>query len=137
MRRVVRPDGVVGACMWLEGEALRMGQIFWESAATVDPGVSTREGRMAFRKQGDIADLWKRTGLRDVEETFLDVRARYESFDDFWDGIATAAGAIGSYMVAAGAARRDVIREACRARLGDPRQGFELAGRACAARGKV
>jgi hypothetical protein len=137
MRRVVRSGGVVGACMWLEGAALQMGQVFWESAATVDPGVGNREGAMAFRKPGEIADLWKRSGLRDVDEAVLDVRARYENFDDFWDPILTSAGSIGAYMASADADRRAAIREACRTRLGNPRRPFEMTGRACAARGQV
>ena len=136
MRRVVRSGGIVGACMWLEGPALQMGHVFWESVATVDPA-ARRESAMAFRKPGDIADLWKRSGLRDVEEAFLDVHARYENFDDFWDPIVTSAGSIGAYMASADDDRRAAIREACRARLGNPRRPFEMSGRACAARGRV
>jgi ubiquinone/menaquinone biosynthesis C-methylase UbiE len=137
MRRVVRAHGTVGACMWQEGASLQMGHVFWEAAASVDPGVGTREGKMAYRKQGEIADLWKRAGLRDVEETFLEVRASYQNFDDFWDPIVTGAGSIGAYMATADDDRRSAIREACRARLGNPQHPFELSARACAARGRV
>ncbi|MEO7437613.1 MAG: class I SAM-dependent methyltransferase [Candidatus Binatia bacterium] len=137
MRRVVRAGGGVGACMWQGGPALQMGQVFWESAATVDPGVGRPEGAMSFRQPGEIADLWKRTGLRDVEEALLEVRASYENFDDFWDPIVTGAGPIGSYKASTDDGRRAAIREACRARLGAPQRPFELTGRACAARGLV
>lgn len=137
MRRVVRAGGTVGACMWLEGASLQMGQVLWESAATVDPAVGTREGEMPYRKRGEIADLWKRTGLREVEETSLEVRASYLNFDDFWDPIVTGAGSIGAYMTSVDEDRRTAIREACRVRLGNPQRPFELSARACAARGRV
>jgi SAM-dependent methyltransferase len=137
MRRVVRARGTIGACMWLEGPALQMGQLFWQSAASVDAGVEVKVSGAPFRKPGDIANLWRRTGLRDVEETFLDVRAEYQNFDDFWEPFMTAAGSIGTYMAAADEDRRSAIREACRTRLGNPQRPFELHGRACAARGRV
>jgi ubiquinone/menaquinone biosynthesis C-methylase UbiE len=137
MRRVVRERGTLGACMWHEGASLQMGQLFWESAATIDPALGTREGAMPYRKQGEIANLWKRTGLRDVEETFLEVRVSYQNFDDFWEPIVNGAGSIGAYMASADDDRRTAIREACRARLGDPQRPFELSARACAVRGCV
>jgi ubiquinone/menaquinone biosynthesis C-methylase UbiE len=120
MRRVVRERGTVGACMWLEGASLQMGQLFWESAATVDPAITRRESNMPYRKPGEIANLWKRTGLRDVEETFLEVRASYQNFDDFWEPIVSGAGSIGTYMASADEDRRAAIREACRVRMGNP-----------------
>jgi ubiquinone/menaquinone biosynthesis C-methylase UbiE len=136
MRRVVREGGAVGACMWQEG-ALQMGQLFWESAATLDPALLHSEANMRYRKQGDIAKLWQRSGLREVEETFLEVSATYQHFDDFWEPIVSGAGSIGAYMATVDDDRRAAIREACRARLGNPQQAFELSARACAARGRV
>jgi ubiquinone/menaquinone biosynthesis C-methylase UbiE len=137
MRRVVRETGSVGACMWHEGESLQMTDVFWQAAATVDPAVRHRESSMRFRKQGEIAELLKRTGLREVEETFLEVHASYSDFDDFWTPILTSAGPIGAFMATADESRRTTIRDACRALLGDPQQPFELRARACAARGRV
>jgi hypothetical protein len=137
MRRVVRARGTIGACMWLEGPALQLAQVFWQSAATVDSDIAVGESGAPFRKPGEIANLWKRSGLRDVDETFLDVRTEYLNFDDFWEPFITAAGSIGSYMATADDDRRSAIREACRTRLGNPQRPFELHARACAARGRV
>ena len=137
MRRVVRDAGTVAACMWHEGASLPMTQLFWRAVTTVDPAADVTETRMRFRKQGEIAELWQRAGLRDIEEVFLEVRVTYQDFDDFWDPIVTSAGTVGAYMAAVDAERRAAIREACRALLGDPRQPFELSGRACAARAHV
>jgi ubiquinone/menaquinone biosynthesis C-methylase UbiE len=137
MRRVVREGGVVAACMWHEGDSLPLTRLFWSAVVQVDPQADLSEDRMRFRKQGEIAELWRRNGLRDVEETFLDVRVRYQNFDDFWEPIVTGAGNVGAYMATADAGRRAAIREACRGLLGDPQQAFELSARACAARARV
>jgi hypothetical protein len=64
------------------------------------------------------------------------VRVSYPNFDDFWEPFETSAGSIGAYMATADADRRAAIREAYRARLGNPQQQFELTACACAARGR-
>jgi ubiquinone/menaquinone biosynthesis C-methylase UbiE len=136
LKRVVRKDGVVGACMWQAGQ-LQMSELFWEAAATLDPTVRQREASMRYRNPGEIAQLWQRAGLRDVEETVLAVSVTYRGFDDFWDPLITSAGPIGAFMATIDDAQRSVIREACRARLGHPQHGFDLAASACAVRGRV
>jgi SAM-dependent methyltransferase len=137
MRRVVRDGGLIGACMWLAGPTFQMGQLFWESVASVDPALHNRVSNLAYCTRGEIAELWNRTGLRDIEETLLEVRVSYQNFDEFWEPIETSTGSMGDYMATADADRRAAIREACRARLGNPRQAFELSACACAARGRL
>ena len=137
IRRVVRERRPIAACMWMKGPGLQIAQLFWQSAASVDPTLTNRELEVSFREPGEIANLWKRSGLRDVEETFLEVSTTYDSFDDFWTPVESAAGSIGAYMATADAERRAAIREACRVRLGNPQSPFELSARACAARGRV
>jgi ubiquinone/menaquinone biosynthesis C-methylase UbiE len=136
MRRVVRPGGIVAACMWLDGAAHEMTHVFWESAATIEPALSARK-RAPYHTQAEIASLWQRAGLRDIEDSVLEVHVTYEHFDDFWEPFLTASGTIATYMAGADEDRRAAIREACRARLGNPTRPFDLAARACAARGRV
>ena len=114
--------------------SLKLAPLF---ADFVEPALRNSERSMRYRKPGEIAELLRRTGLHDVEETVLEVSASYQHFDDFWEPIVHGAGSIGTYMAAADAERRSAIREACRARLGNPQQAFELRARACAARGRV
>jgi ubiquinone/menaquinone biosynthesis C-methylase UbiE len=137
MRRVVREGGAVAACMWQEGASLQLADVFWAAAATLDPALRSYDADMPYRKPGEIAQLWKRTGLRNVEETVLELTVTYEHFDDFWEPFLTAAGGIGAYMASVDDERRTALREACRARLGNPQQPFELSARACAVRGVV
>jgi hypothetical protein len=89
---------------------------------------------MPFRNTGAIAALWQRTGLRNIEETLLDVSVRYADFEDFWQPLLHAAGPIGAFMQSADASVIARLREACFDLLGRPSQSFELHARACAAR---
>lgn len=136
MRRVVRQGGTLAACMWLEGSEMQMGHLFWQAAATLDPSLAQRRST-PYRQQGEIAALWRRTGLREITETMLEVRVSYRDFDEFWQPMLHAAGSLGTYMQSIAEERRDAIREIIRERLGRPTSAFELGGRACAVRGRV
>lgn len=136
MKRVVRQGGTLAACMWLEGGAMQMGHVFWQAAATLDPSLAQRHVA-PYRQEGEIAALWRRTGLREIAETTLEVRVSYRDFDDFWQPMLHAAGSLGTYVQSISPERRDAIREIIRERLGHPTSAFELSGRACAVRGLV
>ena len=92
---------------------------------------------MPFRRSGEIARLWRELGLRDVEEGMLEVRSAYASFDELWSALQHAAGPIGAFMAQADAVRVQAIQAQCFALLGRPSAGFELRGKAAAARARV
>jgi hypothetical protein len=123
--------------MWHEGASLQMSDIFWRAASTIDPKLQEREAGMSFRKSGTISALWAQAGLRNVEETMLEVSVRYTDFNDFWQPMLNAAGPIGAFMQAADDTQRARLRELCFDFLGRPEQPFELQARACAARAQV
>ena len=136
MARVVRPGGVVAACMWDTTAggmtALRM---FWDAVRQVDPGAEG-ERRMAGTREGDIAERFRRAGLEDVAGGELAARGDYADFEDFWEPITFGIGPSGHYLVSLPADRQAAVREACRAAL--PSDGpFTLAARAWYARGTV
>jgi SAM-dependent methyltransferase len=136
MRRVVRAGGTLAACMWLGGTGMQMGHLFWEAATALEPSLRDRE-LGSYRREGEIAALFRRVGLHEVSETVLEVRVSYRDFDEFWQPMLHAAGSIGSYISSISDSRRDAIRELIRERLGRPEHAFELSGRASAARGRV
>jgi SAM-dependent methyltransferase len=137
MRRVVRPGGCVAACMWLEGKGLQISDLFWEAVGQLDPALRHAEQKMTFRRPGDIARLWSDAGLMAIEETTLEVRARYRDFDELWGSIERGAGPLGGYMAQADADRRQAIRRQYFALLAEPQGAIELGGRASAARARV
>ena len=139
MRRVTRPRGTVAACTW-GYPGLEMSTIFWEEATRLDPAVQTREEKsQRCTGKGQLAELWQATGLEAVEETALEIRMDFSSFDDYWLPFTNSVGTQGVYVDTLSPAHREALREGLRSRLlGDRSDGpFLLPARALAVRGTV
>ncbi len=133
MRRVVRPGGAVAACVWDYPGEMTLLRTFWEAAAALEPDLVTRRDErtvMPFDEEGELADLWRRAGLADVEEGELLAVASYEGFDDLWAPLELPVGPSGSYAVSLDPGRREALRAELRRRLGAPEGPFELSARA-------
>jgi SAM-dependent methyltransferase len=133
MRRVTRPGGAVAACVWDYPGEMTMLRAFWDAAAELEPElVAGRDERaaMPFAEEGELAELFRRVGLEDVEEGELLVSAPYESFDDLWEPFTSGVGPAGAYVASLDAARRRALRSEYERRLGSPRGSFRLGARA-------
>jgi SAM-dependent methyltransferase len=137
LRRVVRPGGIIAACVWDFAERMHMLRAFWDAALSVDPGAPDEARVLRFGRQGEIAGLFDSAGLEDITETTLEVSSAYENYDELWSGFLAGIGPAGSYLVAQDEARRGAIRDALFARLGSPAGRFTLAATARCARGRV
>jgi SAM-dependent methyltransferase len=135
MARVVKPGGVVAACMWdTTAGGMTMLRIFWEGVRSVDRGAEG-ERRMAGTAEGDIAERFTRAGLAGVTGGALEATAEYAGFDDWWEPFTFAVGPSGAHLRSLDADRRAAVREACRAAL--PAGPFTQSARAWYARGTV
>lgn len=133
MARVTRPGGTIAACMWdVPGGGMTMLSTFWKAARDIDPAVTGERGRAGVTR-GDIADRFRRAGLRDVEDGELEASADYAGFEDFWEPFTFAVGPAGEYLASLPAERQERLRQACRAAL--PEGSFSLTARAWYARG--
>jgi ubiquinone/menaquinone biosynthesis C-methylase UbiE len=133
MARVTRPGGTVSACMWdIAGGGMTMLNTFWGAAREIDPDAASERTRPGVAR-GDIAERFRKAGLRDVVEGSLPASADYTGFDDFWEPFTFAVGPAGQYLASLPDERRTQLREACRAAL--PATPFSLTARAWYARG--
>jgi SAM-dependent methyltransferase len=74
MRRVTRPGGVVSACVWDYDASMQMLRFFWDEAIALDPAIEPKDERhMKLSRQGQLGDLWRKTGLTDVKEEPLTI----------------------------------------------------------------
>jgi hypothetical protein len=137
LRRVVRPDGIVAACVWDFTGGMRLLRLFWDAAMAVDPEAPDELTSSKFGRDGEIARLFRDAGLRDVASGAIDVEARYDGFDDLWSAFQGHVGPAGVYLASLDAARRAALRDALRARLGTPAGAFTLPARAWYATGRV
>ncbi len=132
MVRVIRPGGVVAACVWDHAGGQSPLSPFWGAARELDPEVDD-ESRRAGTREGDLPRLFHAAGLREIEETALTVSVEHPSFDDWWEPFTLGVGPAGSYTAALDAGRQAQLRERCRDAL--PAAPFVLRAQAWAARG--
>jgi SAM-dependent methyltransferase len=134
MARVTRPDGVVAACVWDHAGERSPISPFWQ--ATRDLGLPTQdESALAGAREGHLAQLFKTSGLRHVEDAVLVARVEYSSFDGWWEPITLGVGPAGARYKASSPDERERLRKRCQELL--PNTAFELVSFAWAARGIV
>jgi SAM-dependent methyltransferase len=140
MRRVVRPGGVVAACVWDYSGEMTLLREFWQAAASLDPervaGVDERVA-MAFDEEGELAELFRGAGLENVRDGAIVVSVDYERFDDLWEPFTLGVAPSGAYATALRAAEQEALREEYHRRLGSPDGPFRLSARAWYAVGTV
>jgi SAM-dependent methyltransferase len=132
MARVVRPGGVVAACVWDHAGGRSPVSEFWRAALSVDPSARD-EAALNGARQGHLAELLAAAGLDGVHESVLAAEVRYGSFEEWWEPYTLGVGPAGGHLTSLDATRRAAVRDACRDRLGPP--PFTISAQAWAARG--
>jgi SAM-dependent methyltransferase len=137
LRRVVRPGGLVGACVWDLDGGMEMLRRFWDAVVATDPAAVDEERAVPFGGPGELVDLFDRAGLVDVTETTLEVSSTYREFDELWAGFLAGVGPAGAYCVSLADDSRSKVRQAMFERLGSPDGPVTLSGVARCAIGRV
>lgn len=140
MRRVTRPEGVVSACVWDYNAGMQMLRFFWDEVIALDPAMESKDERhMKLSREGQLAEIWKKAGLVNVQEKPLVMEQAYKSFNDYWEPFLKGAGPGGAYVVSLSEERRRQLETRVRKRLlGDRDDGsFTLKAQAWCVRGEV
>jgi SAM-dependent methyltransferase len=140
MRRVTRPGGIASACVWDYDAGMQMLRFFWDEAIALAPAIEPKDERhMKLSRQGQLGDLWRKTGLTDVREEPLTIEQHYSSFGDYWEPFTRGAGPGGAYVVSLSEDRRQQLEARIRMRLlGDRPDGpFTLKAKTWCVRGEV
>jgi SAM-dependent methyltransferase len=139
MARVTRPGGVVASCVWDYAGEMTLLRAFWDAAREVDPDRATADEGVVMRwcAEGELAELWRSAGLRDVRSGPLVVSATYADFEDLWSPLPTGVAPSGAFVASLDEDRRAALHDAYRRRLGVGDGPFELTARAWAVAGIV
>lgn len=129
-RRVLRPGGVVAACVWDSTQSMQMLQHFWDAALTVAPQAFDEPRSLSFGRQGEIAQLLDAAGFEDLNESTLSVASSYQDFDELWSGFLAGIGPAGSYCLSLADDARADLRSEMFGRLGSPSGRFSLSAMA-------
>ncbi len=135
MRRVARR--AVTSCVWDYAAEMTMLRAFWDAALEFDPNAPDEGRTMRYCTPDELAALWERAGLRDVEIEPLVIEARYADFDDYWRPFPSGIAPSGAYCASLGEDARAALRDACFRRLGSPDGPFSLTACAWFVRGAV
>jgi SAM-dependent methyltransferase len=135
MARVSRR--VVSSCVWDYAEGMTMLRAFWDAAHEIDSGAPDQAQTMRNTTPGELGELWRAAGLRDVQTDELLVEAAYADFADFWSPFPDGPGPTGAYASSLDPERREALREAIFRRVGEPDGPFTLSARAWFVRGSV
>lgn len=140
MARVTRPGGVVASCVWDYAGEMTLLRAFWDAAREVDPerAAGADEGVvMRWCAEGELAELWRAAGLRDVRFGPLVVSATYTDFEDLWSPFPTGVAPSGAFCTSLDEDRRAALHDAYCRHLGVGNSPFELTARAWAVAGIV
>ena len=138
MRRVVKRGGTVAAYVWDYAGGMQLMRHFWDAAVALDPAArELDEGRrFPICKPGPLAELFRRSGVGEVETRAVDVPTVFRDFDDYWTPFLGGQAPAPGYCMSLSEERRATLRELIRAAL--PRAadgGISLVARAWAVRG--
>lgn len=140
MVRVARPGAIVASCVWDYAGEMTLLRAFWDAAREVAPerAAAADEGVvMPWCGEGELAELWREAGLRDVRFGALAVSAVYTSFEDLWSPFPTGVAPSGAFCRSLDDDGQAALRERLRRRLGVGDDAFELTARAWAVAGNV
>jgi SAM-dependent methyltransferase len=121
MARVTRPGGVVASCVWDYAGKMTLLRAFWDTAREIDPvrAAAADEGVvMRWCAEGELADLWRATGLGSVRFGSLVASAQYADFEDLWSPLPTGVAPAGAFCKSLEEDDRRTLRETFRRRLG-------------------
>jgi SAM-dependent methyltransferase len=134
MARVTRGGGTVAATVWDFVEGTAPLSPFWRAAMEVDPA-APGEADLPGTGDGQLAELLRLAGLREVDSAVLTVSRTFSSFDEWWDPFTLGVGPAGSYLAQIDDDQRAAVRDACARQF--PAAPFTVEVRSWTARGRA
>lgn len=112
MRRVTRPGGPVGACVWDHAGGRGPLSVFWAAARELDPQV-VDEGDRAGAREGHLVHLCEAAALADVTGSLLSVRADFQTASQWWETFTLGVGPAGDHLAELEPDARHALRDRC------------------------
>jgi SAM-dependent methyltransferase len=91
MLRVVRPGGIVAACVWDTFGSMSHLRMLWDTASAMGHG-RERTLLRPLSTARELETMWHDVGFIDVAEDMITMRFSYENFDDYWSSLANGDG---------------------------------------------
>ena len=138
-QRIARPGATIAAYVWDYGDGMELMRAFWAAAIELDPGAEQYDEGRRFQSlcsPAGLAQLWERSGLREVETRSIEVPTTFANFDDYWTPFLGGQGVAPAYVATLAPDHVETLREALAESLPVAADGsIDLTARAWAVRG--
>ena len=112
MARVTRTSGVVVACVWDHAGERTPVAVFWRAARELGLGTQD-ESALPGAREGHLVELFRSSGLRQVEGSVMEARIEYSAFDVWWKPFALGVGPAGALFSTLSPDERESLRLRC------------------------
>jgi ubiquinone/menaquinone biosynthesis C-methylase UbiE len=141
MTRVVRPSGIVAACVWDFAGGKPIAQHMGAAIAARNPQAakqaSTLQNAESTRPEA-LSNLFAAAGLKAVDTRPIEITVRFESFDDYWSSNTGFASPVARFVKSLSSEDRDQFMSEVKERLRFGDDGsIQYMARASAVRGIV
>jgi SAM-dependent methyltransferase len=116
MGRVVKPGGLVAACVWDHAGGSSPLSTFWRAVHDLDP-TAHDESNLAGAREGHLVELSEAAGLNQIEPTKISVDIPFASCDDWWEPFTFGVGPAGAHVAGLDDEAREALRARCEALL--------------------
>ena len=127
MARVVRPGGVIAACVWDQAGDSGPLSPFYRALRELDPAASD-EAQLPGVREGHLAVLCEAAALRKIASGSLTVHLQFATFEEWWGPFTLGVGPAGASVTRLDDAGRARLRYRCEQLL--PAAPFEVSGTA-------
>lgn len=134
MSRVVRPGGVVAACVWDHADQGGPLSGYWAAVRELDPAAQD-EADLAGAREGDLVRIATEAGLGAVEGGTVGVTRSYATFEEWWEPYTFGIGPAGQYVRSLDDTARQRLKDHCATKF--PTEPFDIRATAWAVRGTV
>ena len=132
LREMARVGGSVAATVWNHATATGPLSTFWRAVKDLDPEAAD-ESTLPGTGEGDLGEIARAAGLREISEGTLTVTVPYTSFEEWWEPYTLGVSPAGRQLAALPEAERERVRRRCLELL--PVAPFTIAATAWSARG--
>jgi SAM-dependent methyltransferase len=139
MVRLAISDGVVAIYVWDYSDRMEMMRYFWDAAAALDPSMAGHDESTRFPmcRPEPLEEMFRDTGLVDIEVRAIDIHTVFRDFDDYWTPFLSGQAPAPRYAMSLNEGERAALREHLRDQLPAEADGsIHLIARAWAVKGR-
>ena len=113
MCRVVKPGGLIAACVWDSYGGMSHLRMLYDTASALGFD-RDRTLLRPMTTRGELQSMWERAGLEQIEEDSISMRFEYENFEDYWSSFLSGDGTPGSMVMGLTPEQRETLQEQVR-----------------------